>query len=103
MPPVSNARGDISVSKLKNVENLVVTHKGTSDETIVIGAHYDFEERGCGAVDNWTGIVTIARLYRTTRQYAGDKTVLTPIRLPFPTLPVSDQRAGRFQVHHCHW
>jgi Zn-dependent M28 family amino/carboxypeptidase len=67
---------EISVEKFKDVENVVVKIPGKTPETIVIGAHYDLVESGCGAVDNWTGIVTVAHLYRAIRQFAVDKTVL---------------------------
>jgi Zn-dependent M28 family amino/carboxypeptidase len=65
----------MAVEKFGSVENLVLRQAGTSTDTIVIGAHYDFVERGCGAVDNWSGIVTVAHLYRTIRLLAVQKTV----------------------------
>jgi Zn-dependent M28 family amino/carboxypeptidase len=65
---------DIKVEKIKNVENVVVTKKGKTDETIVIGAHYDKVSDGCGAIDNWTGIVIMANLYRTIRNFNTQKT-----------------------------
>lgn len=67
---------DISIEKFKNVENLVVRRKGLIDETVIIGAHYDKAGAGCGAVDNWSGIVTLAHLYRTMLQFKVKKTVL---------------------------
>jgi len=35
------AQTDISVEKLDGIDNLVLRKKGKSQETIVIGAHYD--------------------------------------------------------------
>src|SRR6185312_15469714 len=35
--------------------NLVCNLGGTSDSTIVVGAHFDLVEAGNGVVDNWTG------------------------------------------------
>jgi Zn-dependent M28 family amino/carboxypeptidase len=67
---------DIAVEKLRGVENLVVRKKGASDEKIIIGAHYDKVEDGCGAIDNWTGIVTVAHLYKTFRDVTPNKTIL---------------------------
>ena len=67
---------DIAVEKLPGVDNLVVRRQGSSEETIVIGAHYDFADLGCGAVDNWTGIVVVAHLYRTIRTVPTKKSVL---------------------------
>jgi Zn-dependent M28 family amino/carboxypeptidase len=66
----------VTVETFKNFENVVVKIAGKTQETIVIGAHYDLVEPGCGAVDNWTGVVAVAHLYRTIRQFAVDKTVL---------------------------
>jgi hypothetical protein len=43
---------------------------------IVVGAHYDKVPDGCGAIDNWTGIVTIAHLYQTLRTASLQKTIV---------------------------
>ena len=67
---------DVVLDKLKNVENLVITKRGASSEKIVIGAHYDRAETGCGALDNWTGIVTLAHLYRTVKDVPLKKTLI---------------------------
>ncbi len=66
----------LSVEKYKNVENLVITKAGTSREKIVIGAHYDKVADGCGAIDNWTGIVTLAHLYASVKDTAFEKTLI---------------------------
>jgi Zn-dependent M28 family amino/carboxypeptidase len=58
------------------VENLVVTKKGPSDEKVVVGAHYDKVAHGCGALDNWTGVVTLAHLYRTLKDVPLKKTLI---------------------------
>jgi acetylornithine deacetylase/succinyl-diaminopimelate desuccinylase-like protein len=67
---------EISIDKVKDAENLVVTRKGSEYGKIVIGAHYDLIEPGCGAIDNWTGIVAMAHTYRSVRQLGIRKTVL---------------------------
>ena len=67
---------DISIDKYKNVENLVIHKQGASQEIIVIGAHYDKVADGCGAVDNWTGIVTLAHLYKSLKDVPLKKTIL---------------------------
>lgn len=67
---------EIKIEKFKDVENLVVTKRGKSDEIVVIGAHYDKTSDGCGAIDNWTGIVIIANLYKTFKNFATEKTYL---------------------------
>lgn len=67
---------DVSVAAFKHTENLVATVKGSGSGFIVVGAHYDKASKGCGAVDNWTGIVILAHLYRTMRVSAPSKTIL---------------------------
>ena len=56
---------DIKIEDFGYVKNLVVEKKGKVDETVIIGAHWDEAGGGCGALDNWTGIVIIANLFRT--------------------------------------
>ena len=65
---------DIKVEDNKKVKNLVITKKGKTDEIVVIGAHYDMTSQGCGAIDNWTGIVIIANLYQTMKKFDTKKT-----------------------------
>lgn len=71
---------DIKIDKYKKVENVVIRKASSSpesgDEKIVIGAHYDKTAMGCGAVDNWTGIVALAHIYRTLKDVPLNKTVL---------------------------
>ncbi len=59
--------GDIKIEDFGHVENLVIEKKGKIDEIVIIGAHYDELGGGCGVIDNWTGIVIIANLYKTIR------------------------------------
>lgn len=66
----------ISIEKAGYTKNLTVRKPGDSSEIIVIGAHYDKSDYGCGAVDNWTGIVTIAHIYKTIKDLPVKKTVL---------------------------
>lgn len=65
---------EIVIEKINDVENLVVTKKGKTQETVIIGAHYDKTADGCGAIDNWTGIVILANLYRTLKDFTTEKT-----------------------------
>jgi Zn-dependent M28 family amino/carboxypeptidase len=65
---------DLQVEKLKSAENLIVTKKGKTDETVIVGAHYDKVRDGCGAIDNWTGVVITANLYRTIKDFDTEKT-----------------------------
>lgn len=64
---------DYSVEKFESGQNAVVTLKGKSNETVVLGAHYDKTNSGCGAIDNWTGIVILANLYRELRSKDNEK------------------------------
>ena len=68
----------MTVEAYRNVENLLVTLPGKTAETIIIGAHYDLAGDGsCGAIDNWTGIVSLAHLYRRFKAFPQlDKTLL---------------------------
>ena len=71
------SEADISIIKNNVSENIVLQKKGESDEKIIVGAHYDFVGVGsCGAVDNWTGIVTIAHIYKTLKDAKLKKTIL---------------------------
>ena len=67
---------DISVVKLGNLENLILRKPGASAETVIVGAHYDKVWKGCGAIDNWSGIVAMAHIYRSLRNVNSPKTLL---------------------------
>jgi Zn-dependent M28 family amino/carboxypeptidase len=67
---------EVTIDKYKDVENFVWTRKGESAEKIVIGAHYDKVADGCGAIDNWTGVVTLSHLYRTLKDIPLKKTLV---------------------------
>lgn len=66
----------VSVEKYKGVENLVVRKQGASPEVVVISAHYDKVADGCGAIDNWTGVVALAHLYATLKDLPSHKTLI---------------------------
>jgi Iap family predicted aminopeptidase len=68
---------DITIEKIKDVENIIIRKQGETDEKIVIGAHYDLAGDGsCGATDNWTGIVAIAHLYKSLKDVKLKKTLV---------------------------
>jgi Iap family predicted aminopeptidase len=69
---------EIAVEKARGVENLVIRRAAVSDtpEKIVIGAHYDKVPDGCGAIDNWTGIVALAHIYRSVKDLPLKKNVI---------------------------
>jgi Zn-dependent M28 family amino/carboxypeptidase len=71
------ATDDITIETIKEVENIVIKKAGTTEEKIIVGAHYDVAGAGsCGAIDNWTGIVTLAHLYKTLKNLRTKKTIL---------------------------
>jgi Iap family predicted aminopeptidase len=59
---------DIRIDEFKKGKNFVVTFPGTDEGYIIVGAHYDKVEEGCGAIDNWSGVVILSHLYKTVRQ-----------------------------------
>jgi Iap family predicted aminopeptidase len=67
---------NVLIEKRDGVENLVIRKPGNSQGTIVIGAHYDKLMEGCGAIDNWTGIVALAHIYRSLKDVPLQKTLL---------------------------
>ena len=67
---------DIVFAESKKVRNIIVTKKGKTSDIIVIGAHYDKVPDGCGAIDNWTGIVVLANLYAAFAPVETDKTLV---------------------------
>ncbi len=56
---------DAEIQSGDGVENVVLSLKGESEDTIFVGAHYDKTTLGCGAIDNWTGVVIVANLYKS--------------------------------------
>jgi len=69
---------EVTVEKVRGVENVVIRKAAANDspEKIVIGAHYDKVSAGCGALDNWTGIVAMAHVYRTVKALPLKKNVV---------------------------
>jgi Zn-dependent M28 family amino/carboxypeptidase len=67
---------DITTQKFRGAENLVVKRQGRTDDTIILGAHHDFVDTGCGAIDNWSGIVALAHVYKSVHALEQRKTVL---------------------------
>jgi putative aminopeptidase FrvX len=53
--------------------NVVIRLRGKKPETIVIGAHYDRTDTGCGVTDNWTGVAIVSHIYRYLREVETEK------------------------------
>ncbi|HEY6401871.1 MAG TPA: M20/M25/M40 family metallo-hydrolase, partial [Blastocatellia bacterium] len=69
---------DVTVEKVRGVENIVIRKAAAKEtvEKIVIGAHYDKVPDGCGAIDNWTGVVALAHVYRSVKDLPFKKNVI---------------------------
>jgi len=69
---------EIAVEKVKGIENVVIRKAAAngSTEKIVVGAHYDKTPNGCGAIDNWTGVVTVAHIYRAVKDLPLKKNIV---------------------------
>lgn len=66
----------IKTQEFDQGENILVTKQGKSAETIFIGAHYDKVDDGCGAIDNWTGILILANIYHALVNVPTEKTYI---------------------------
>ena len=69
---------EITVEKIRGVENVVIRKAAATEspEKIVIGAHYDKVPDSCGAIDNWTGVVALAHVYRSMKDLPLKKNVV---------------------------
>jgi putative aminopeptidase FrvX len=67
---------ELAIEKLGGVENLTLKVAGKSSEIILVGAHYDKVQNGCGAVDNWSGIVAIGHIYHSLKNLHLNKTII---------------------------
>ncbi len=47
--------------------NVICTLAGATESTIVVGAHFDFVEKGAGVVDNWSGAALLPSLFESLR------------------------------------
>jgi Zn-dependent M28 family amino/carboxypeptidase len=71
---VGAAPDAIVTQKLGKIENVIITKPGKTKETVIVGAHFDKTNEGCGVIDNWTGIVILAKLYKTIMALDTQKT-----------------------------
>jgi len=67
---------DVLTDKRDGVDNIIVRKQGQAQGIIVIGAHYDKSESGCGAIDNWTGVVALTHIYRSLKDIPFQKTLI---------------------------
>ena len=66
--------------------NVICTLKGTEEDCIVVGAHYDKVSNGHGAVDNWGGASLLPSLYQGLKSKAR--------RLTFVFVGFTDEERG---------
>jgi len=66
--------------------NVICTLKGTEEDRIVVGAHYDKVSNGHGAVDNWSGAALLPSLYQGLKSKAR--------RLTFVFVGFTDEERG---------
>jgi Iap family predicted aminopeptidase len=67
---------DITLAGSNRIKNVVVTIRGSGQGYLVVGAHYDKANTGCGAIDNWTGVVLLTHVYKTLRKLRPKRTIL---------------------------
>ena len=58
------AEQPVKASKLPNV---ICTLPGSTDRTIIVGAHFDHVPQGDGVVDNWSGASLLPSLYEAVK------------------------------------
>jgi acetylornithine deacetylase/succinyl-diaminopimelate desuccinylase-like protein len=61
--------------KGSKLPNLVCILPGSSEEILLVGAHYDKVKDGEGAIDNWTGASLLASLYQSHKAYPHRHTI----------------------------
>lgn len=60
----------------EKVGNVIVVKPGKTKEIVIVGAHFDKTPEGCGVIDNWSGIVILANLYKTIKPLNTQKTFM---------------------------
>lgn len=59
--------GQLTEQRVKHSDysNIICKLPGETDETVIVGAHFDKVVRGTGAIDNWSGASLLASLYQS--------------------------------------
>lgn len=87
----------LSEQRVKHAKapNVTCTLAGRTDSTILVGAHFDFVDRGKGVVDNWSGCSLLPSLLESLKA--------TPRQHTFVFAGFTDEEKGlvgsRFYVH----
>jgi len=66
--------------------NVICTLAGSTDALIVVGAHYDFVDKGAGVIDNWSGASLLSSLYEGLKAF--------PRKHTFVFIAFTDEEAG---------
>jgi Zn-dependent M28 family amino/carboxypeptidase len=74
-----------SVTRSK-LPNLVCTLPGQTNNVIIVGAHYDHDDRGNGVVDNWSGASLLPSLYEAIKR--------VPLKHTFVFIGFTDEEKG---------
>lgn len=75
----SQCTGDqLTEQRVKYVKtpNILCTLPGETDSLIIVGAHFDFVDRGRGVVDNWSGCSLLPSLYQSLKSVPRHHTIL---------------------------
>jgi Zn-dependent M28 family amino/carboxypeptidase len=68
--------------------NIICTLDPDNAGTIVVGGHFDFVNRGAGAVDDWSGVALLPSLYQSLKD--------RPLRHRFVFIAFSGEEEGLF-------
>ena len=66
----ADCRGDnLTEQRVRNAQapNVICTLPGNTGSVIVVGAHFDFVDRGRGVVDNWSGCSLLPSLFQSLK------------------------------------
>ena len=91
------AGDNLTEQRVKHAQapNVICTLAGSTDSTILVGAHFDFVDRGQGVVDNWSGCSLLPSLFQDLKD--------TPRRHRFVFIGFTNEEAGlvgsKFYVH----
>jgi Iap family predicted aminopeptidase len=93
----SCAGDNLTEQRVKHAKtpNVICTLAGSTDSVIIVGAHFDFVDRGQGVVDNWSGCSLLPSLFESLKD--------TPRRHTFVFIGFTNEEAGlvgsQFYVH----
>ncbi len=74
------------IVKRSKLPNLICTLPGSSDQRVVVSAHYDKVDAGEGAIDNWSGASLLPSLYEALAN--------APRKLTYVFLLTTDEEKG---------